>query len=379
MTTITSGRQLFSTVTEDGRLVVSIEPLEVPAPAADEVVVEMRAAPINPSDLGTLLAPADMATARAETVDGHPALVAEVKAAMRRYVAPRVGKKIAVGNEGAGVVVAAGSSDAAQARLGKTVTLVGGMMYRTHRVVTASEALPLPDGASAAEGASLFVNPMTAQSFLSTMRLEGHSALVHTAAASNLGQMLAKLCAKEGVPLVAIVRSEAQRAILAELGVEHIVDSSKESFVRDLIAAIATTGATLGFDAIGGGEMANTILIAMEQALLQRGEKPGAYGTTVQKQVYIYGRLDTGSTTLTPSYGLYWNVGGWLVTPHLEKIGMEETIAMRRYAIEERNGIFRSEYTDTISLDDMIDPEVARAYERKATGQKYLVDPSRRA
>ncbi|MCA9609656.1 MAG: NADH oxidase [Myxococcales bacterium] len=379
MTTIANARQLFTTVTEDHRLVLSIEPLEVPAPAPDEVVVEMRATPINPSDLGLLLAPADMESVRRETISGHPALVAEVKPEMRGFVAARLGKKLSAGNEGAGVVVAAGASDAAQALLGKTVTLVGGMMYRTHRVMKAREALPLPDGATPAEGASLFINPMTVQAFLETMRAEGHSAIVHTAAASNLGQMLAKLCRKEGVPLVAIVRSDAQRAILAELGVEHIVDSSKEGSMRALVAALAATGATLGFDAIGGGEMADRILIAMEQAQLSRGQAPGAYGTPVHKQVYVYGRLDTGPTTLTPSYGLYWGVGGWLVTPWLQRVGLERMMEMRRFAIEERNGIFASRYTDTIGLDLMIDPEVARAYQRKATGQKYLVDPSRAA
>jgi NADPH2:quinone reductase len=371
-------RQLFSTVTEDGRLVLSVEPLDVPEPAADEVIVEMKAAPINPSDLGLLLAPADMSTARAEVVDGHPALVADVRPEMKRMVEARVGRKLSAGNEGAGVVVAAGASDAARGLLGKTVTIVGGMMYRTHRVMKAREALPLPEGAAAAEGASLFVNPMTAQAFLETMRSEGHSAIVHTAAASNLGQMLAKLCAKEDVPLVAVVRKDAQRAILADLGVTHVVDSSKETFMRDLIEACAATGATLAFDAIGGGKMANSILIAMEQALLSGGQDGGVYGSPVHKQVYIYGRLDFGPTQLTSSYGMAWGVGGWLVTPRLQQAGLERTIAMRRYAIEERNGIFASHYSKTIGLDGMIEPETAKAYQRKATGEKVLVDPSLR-
>jgi len=344
----------------------------------DEVVVEMKATPINPSDLGLLVAPADLTTARSETVDGHPALVADVRPEMKRMVAGRVGAKLSAGNEGAGVVVAAGASDAAQALMGRTVTLVGGMMYRTHRVMKARDALPLPEGADASEGASLFVNPMTAQGFLDTMRGEGHSAIVHTAAASNLGQMLAKLCVKEGVPLVAIVRKDAQRAVLAEIGLTHIVDSSKDGFMSDLIEACAATGATLGFDAIGGGKMANQILIAMEQALAKGADSPPSiYGVPVHKQVYVYGRLDTGPTQLTPSYGLYWGVGGWLLTPHLQKVGTERMIEMRRYAIAERNGVFASQYTKTISLDDMIDPDVARAYQRKATGEKHLVDPSR--
>lgn len=377
MTNITNARQLFTTVTEDGRLVLSVEPLEVAEPAADEVVVEMKGTPINPSDLGLLLAPADMATARREQVDGHPALVADVRPELRRAFADRVGKKLSAGNEGAGTVVAAGAADEAQALVGKTVTIVGGMMYRSHRVMKARDALPLPPGASAAEGAALFVNPMTAQGFVNTMRSEGHSAIVHTAAASNLGQMLAKLCAKEGVPLVAIVRKSEHRALLTELGATHVVNSSSDSFMHDLVAAIVDTGATLGFDAIGGGRMANNMLVAMEQAQLKRGAKSSIYGTPTHKQVYIYGRLDLGPTELTASFGMYWGVGGWLLTPHLAKVGMQRTIQMRRLAIEERNGIFASHYTQTIGLDEMIDPDIARAYQRKATGEKFLVDPSR--
>jgi len=372
----TEPRQLLSTVTEDHRLVLTIEPLAVPEPEADEVVVQMRATPINPSDLGLLLAPADMDSARSDEVDGCPALVADVQPEMRKRVAGRAGKKMSAGNEGAGTVVAAGTSKSAQALMGKNVTLVGGKMYRTHRVMKARDALPLPDGAAPSEGASLFVNPMTVQGFLNTMRSEGHSAIVHTAAASNLGQMLAKLCAKEEVPLVAIVRKREQRTLLGQLGVEHIVDSSLDSFRDDLAAAIATTGATLGFDAIGGGTMANDILIAMERAQIENGAAPSIYGTPVHKQVYIYGRLDPGKTELTSSYGMYWGVGGWLLTPHLSEVGMDRTIEMRRHAIAERNGVFASHYTKTISLAEMIDPAVARAYQRKATGEKYLVDPS---
>ncbi|MEM6930932.1 MAG: NADH oxidase, partial [Myxococcota bacterium] len=228
-------RQLFTTVTEDERLVLSVEPLSVPEPADDEVVVRIEAAPINPSDLGLLLAPVDMDTVRRETIDGSPALVGDLRPGMARMSASRMGKKLPAGNEGAGTVVAAGASDQAQALRGKTVTLVGGMMYRTHRVMKVRDVIPLPEGATAAEGASLFVNPMTVQGFLNTMRREGHTDLVHTAAASNLGQMLAKLCLKEEVPLVAIVRKDEQRALLAELGLTHIVDSSQASFMSDLV------------------------------------------------------------------------------------------------------------------------------------------------
>jgi len=372
-----SPRQLFSTVTEHHELVLSIEPLALPEPRPDEVVVEVQASPINPSDLGVLLGPADLSTARRGEVDGHPALIASLHAAGRHFVAGRIGKKLPVGNEGAGLVVAAGSSGAAQALLGKTVTAVGGAMFRTHRVLHARQVLPLPDGAEAHEGASLFVNPMTVQAFLETMRDEGHTAIVHTAAASNLGQMLAKHCRKEGVPLVAIVRRESQRTLLQGLGVPHVVDSSTEAFFEDLVAALVATEATLCFDAIGGGDLANTVLTAMEAALKRRGIEADLYGAPVHKQVYQYGRLDLGPTTLAPAYGMYWGVGGWLLTPRLGSLGHARALQMRQYAIEERNGIFASRYADTVGLEDLLDPDTLRAINRKGTGAKVLVDPSR--
>ena len=376
MSQFPDAKQLFTTVTEDGKSILSIEPYEVPELKDHEVVVRMEAVPINPSDLGLLTAAANMDTVRSETVDGHPALVADVDAAMQPFFKGRAGKKLAAGNEGAGTVVAAGSSGAAQALMGKVVTIVGGEMYRTHRVMPAMMCVPLPEGAPAKEGASLFVNPMTVQGFLNTMRAEGHEALVHTAAASNLGQMLAKLCLKEGVDLVAIVRSDAQKKILTDIGLTHVIDSSKDDFMDKLIAALAETGATLGFDAIGGGKMASYILTAMEKAAALRGAEFSVYGSTVNKQVYIYGRLDTGETILGGGLGLYWGVGGWLLTPHLEKVGMERMMEMRMYTVEERNGIFKSDYSSEISLMDMIDPEIAKGYEKKATGEKVLVNPS---
>ncbi|GAA0486949.1 zinc-binding dehydrogenase [Parasphingorhabdus litoris] len=373
---IDNAKQLFTTVTDDGKLVLSVEPYDVPEPKDHEVVVQMEAVPINPSDLGLLTAPADMDTVRSEEVDGHPALVADIDPKMMRIFAGRKGKKLAAGNEGAGKVVAAGASDAAQALLGKTVTIVGGEMYRTHRVMPAMMCVPLPEGAPAKEGASLFVNPMTAQGFVNTMRAEGHEALVHTAAASNLGQMLAKLCLKENIPLVAIVRSDEQKKILTDIGLTYVLDSSKDDFMPNLVDALAETGATLGFDAIGGGKMANYILTAMEQAAAKRGAEFSVYGSTVNKQVYIYGRLDTGDTILGAGYGLYWGVGGWLLTPHLEEVGMERMMEMRMFTVAERNGIFHSDYSSEISLMDMIDPDIAKAYEKKATSEKVLVNPS---
>ena len=372
-----TARQLFSTVTADHELILSVEPLDVPEPGENEVVVQMEAVPINPSDLGVLVGPAELSTARRGEVDGHPALIADVHPGWRRLVAARVGKKLPVGNEGAGTVIAAGDGEAAQALLGRTVTAVGGSMYRTHRVLDVRRVMPLPEGAAAAEGASLFVNPMTVQAFLTTMRDEGHEALIHTAAASNLGQMLAKLCGKEGVPLVAIVRREAQRKLLLDLGVPHVVDSSTETFFDDLVAAIAATNATLCFDAVGGGHLANTVLTAMEMAQRARGVRADLYGTPVHKQLYQYGRLDVSATKLTGGYGMYWGVGGWLLTPRLHALGRQRTRAMQQFAIDERNGIFASDYARTVGLLDLLDPDTMRSIDRKGTGGKALVDPSR--
>jgi len=371
-----SPRQLFTTITKDYKLVLSVEPLTVAEPGPDEIVVAVQAAPINPSDLGLLLGPANLSTARHEEVGGHPSLVASLHPAGRHFVAGRLGKKLSAGNEGAGVVVAAGSSESAQSLLGKTVSVVGGSMYRTHRVLHHRSALPLPDGALAHEGASLFVNPMTVQAFLTTMRDENHTAIVHTAAASNLGQMLAKHCAKENVPLVAIVRREAQRTLLLELGATYVVNSATDTFFDDLVRALVASKATLCFDAIGGGDMANTVLTAMEVALKARGVPADLYGTPVHKQVYQYGRLDIGPAKLTPSYGMYWGVGGWLVTPRLQALGQERTLQMRKYALEERNGIFASRYARTVGLDDLLDPDNLRAINAKGTNAKVLVDPS---
>ncbi len=371
-----NAKQFFTTLTKEGTLEFTIEPMSVAEPGEHEVVVQMEATPINPSDLGLLTAPADMDSLRREDDGDILKLVSDVTPQMQRVFAGRAGQKLPAGNEGAGTVVAAGSSDAAQALLGKTVSMAGGEMYATHRTMKAMEVMPLPDGAAAREGASLFVNPLTAIGMTNTMRMEGHTALVHTAAASNLGQMLAKLCLADDIPLVAIVRSAAQAKILTDIGLTHVVDSSAESFFNDLVDALVATGATIAFDAIGGGTLASTILVAMETAAGKRGEEFSVYGSTTHKQVYQYGRLDTGPTTLTGGYGLFWGVSGWLLTPHIQKIGMEKFMEMRMRVMKERNGIFASHYTKEISLADMIDVDTVKAYDAKATGTKFLVNPS---
>jgi NADPH-dependent curcumin reductase CurA len=295
-----------------------------------------------------------------------------------RALAARVGESLPVGNEGAGTVVEAGASPEAQALVGKKVAILGGAMYAQYRAVKVRDALPLPEGATAADGASCFVNPLTALGMVETMRLEGHTALVHTAAASNLGQMLNKICLKDGVGLVNVVRSPAQAQILKDIGARHIVDSSAPSFIEDLIAALTETGATLAFDAIGGGKLAGQILSGMEVAANKRsGAAYSRYGSTTYKQVYIYGGLDTGPTELNRAFGMSWGLGGWLLTPFLGKIGAEGAQRLRQRVADELKTTFASHYTAEISLAEALKPDVMAAYNRKTTGEKYLINPNK--
>jgi NADPH:quinone reductase-like Zn-dependent oxidoreductase len=369
-----SGLQLRSLITASGELELSLAKVDIPDPAADEVLVRVEGSPINPSDLGLLLGAADLSTAKAE--DG-PRLTASVPQQFMRAMAGRVDQSMPVGNEGAGTVVAAGSDPAAQALLGRLVAGIGGAMYAQYRTLKAADVLPLPPGASAADGASCFVNPLTALGMVATMRAEGHTGLVHTAAASNLGQMLNKICLKDGVPLVNIVRSREQAHILTDIGATHVVDSTSETFLDDLTKALVATGATLAFDAIGGGKLAGQILGAMEVAINQRATVYSRYGSSVHKQVYIYGGLDTSPTVLARSYGMAWGLGGWLLTPVLMKIGPAEGQKLRQRVADELKTTFASHYTAEIGLAEVLDPKVAAAYNRRATGEKYLINPNK--
>lgn len=367
--------QLRSLIKKSGELELSLVKHPVADPAPDEIVVRIEATPINPSDLGLLIGPGDVSTLKVSGTKDMPVVTAAVPDQAMRMVAARIDQSMPVGNEGAGVVVAAGSSPEAQALMGKTVAILGGEMYATYRTVKARAALPLPAGTTAADGASCFVNPLTALAMVETMRMEGHKALVHTAAASNLGQMLNKICLKDGVPLVNIVRSDEQAKILKDIGAKQIVDSSKPTFMEDLIAALTATGATLAFDAIGGGRLAGQILQAMELSLAAT-EPYSRYGSATHKQVYIYGRLSLEPTTLTGAYGMAWGVGGFLLTPFLAKIGMDGAGRLRARVVAELKTTFASHYTKTLSLRDVFDPETIKAYNRKATGEKYLINPS---
>jgi NADPH:quinone reductase len=368
--------ELRSLVTSEGTLELSLHDVPVPSPAANEVLVRVEASPINPSDLGVLIPGADMSTASVAGTPEHPVVTATLGEHALEGLSARVDAPLPVGNEGAGTVVAAGSSSAAQALLGKTVGIAGGGMYTQYRAVDAAACLVLPDGATPRDGASSFVNPLTALGMLETMRREGHSALVHTAAASNLGQMLLKLCIADGVPLVNIVRKPDQEELLRSLGAVHVCNSTSPSFSKDLVEALTATSATIAFDAIGGGTLASQILGGMEKAASATATEYSRYGSAVHKQVYIYGGLDTGPTTLIRNFGMAWGVGGWLLTPFLQNIGAEDFARLRARVAAELTTTFASTYTQEVSLAGMLQPDAFHAYVKRATGEKFLVTPN---
>lgn len=369
------GLQLRTLIKEDGELELSLIDVPVPTPGDDDVLIRVEATPINPSDLGLLVGAADLSTARKAGSETHPVVTADVPEPAMRAMAARIGQSLPVGNEGAGTVVAAGKSPAAQALIGKTVTGLGGEFYAEYRLLNVAQVMELPAGASARDGASCFVNPLTALSFPETMRMEGHKGLVHTAAASNLGQMLNKICLADGVPLVNIVRKPEQEKILRDLGAKHIVNSSSETFMDDLIKALAETKATLGFDAIGGGPLAGQILTAMEAAATI-GAEYSRYGSAQPKHVYIYGRLDLSPTIIPPGVGMAWGTGGYLLTYFLQKIGTEGRARLRKRVMDELKTTFASHYTAEISLREALNPDTLRAYNEKQTGEKYLINPA---
>ena len=374
MTDITA-RELRSLVTPEGELRLSLDDTSLPAPGPDEILVRVEAAPINPSDLGLLLGPADLATMQAGGTADRPTLTLKVPPERMGMLKARLGQSLPVGNEGAGTVIAAG--DNAQGLIGKRVGMLGGAMYATHRKLPVRDAIVLPDDASSADGASMFVNPLTALAFPEVMRAEGHKALIHTAAASNLGQMLVRICAADGVPLVNIVRSPDQAQLLRDAGAQYVVDSSSATFRAELTDAVAETGATIAFDAIGGGKIGNAILHAIEAAANRNAATYSRYGSTQFKQLYIYGGLDVGPTILDRGFGFSWSIGGFLLTPFLIKAGPAKTQELKDRVARELKTTFASHYTHTISLADTLRPEMVEAYQRKATGQKYLIDPSR--
>jgi NADPH:quinone reductase len=369
--------QLRSLAKKSGELEISLARVPIEEPKADEVLVRVEASPINPSDLGLLFGVADAKTVKLSGTPANPIVTAKIPEQLIRAIGGRLDQSLPVGNEGAGVVVRTGSSDAARALKGKTVALLGGSMYAQYRTAKVAQCLLLPDGTKPAEGASCFVNPLTALCMVEAMKREGHTALVHTAAASNLGQMLNKICIDDGVNLVNIVRKPEQEALLRKLGAKYVCNSSSPSFMEDLIKLIAETGATIAFDAIGGGKLASQILTAMEAAAVSKMTEYSRYGSTTFKQVYIYGGLDRGPTELARSYGMMWSVAGFLVTPFLQKIGPAATEKLRQRVVAELKTTFASHYTKEISLQEALQPDIIAAYAKFGTGEKYLINPNK--
>lgn len=369
--------QMLSTVSKDGELRMELVEKPFPTPQAHEVVIRVEATPINPSDQGVMFGWSNMSNASSDGSGANTVLKVPVTPQGMAVMKARIGQNLPVGNEGAGTVVAAGESDEAQALMGKIVAATSGTMYGEYACAPAMSCLPLLPEHSAKDGASSFVNPMTALSMVEVMKLEGHDALIHTAAASNLGQMLNKICQADGVELVNIVRREEQAKLLKDLGAKYVCNSSSDSFMKDLTDAIHATGATLAFDATGGGELASQILTAMEAAAARTPGAYSIYGSIKHKQVYLYGALDVTPTVLTRGYGMAWGVGGWLLPNFLAKVGMETTVKLRMRVARELTTTFASHYTDEISLAEALDGETAKRYFAKTTGEKFLICPQK--
>ena len=372
-----TSKEIRSTVTSDGTVEISIVNTAMPVPSENEVLIKVEAAPINPSDLALLISfAADLDNIEFSGEDETPKTTIKIRPGLMAALKGRVDQPMSAGNEGAGIVVGAGEK--ATALIGKTVGVAGGSMYSQYRCAPASSCLVMDEGITSTEAASSFVNPLTALAFVETMKMENHAALINTAAASNLGQMLVKICKDDGIPLVNIVRKPEQVKILKDLGAEYICDTSQSDFMKDLVEAIIATGATLGFDATGGGnegKLPGQILAAMEIAANKTAKEYSRYGSDVYKQVYIYGGLDPTPTVLNRSFGLQWGLGGWLLTPMIGRIGMERFAEMRQRVVREIKTTFASHYTQEISLEDMLQPDKIKAYAKQGTGAKYLVNP----
>ena len=374
---MTQQQQLRSTVTSSGQLKLELAQIEVPAPTSNEVLVRVEASPINPSDLGLLFGMADMSTAKASGSSDAPMITADIAPNILKTLTARLDQALPVGNEGGGVVVAAGDSELAQSMLGKTVGILGGAMYTQFRCVDAEQCLVMHEGTTSAEAASCFVNPLTALGMVETMKAEGHTALVHTAAASNLGQMLNKICIADGVQLVNIVRKQEQVDLLTAMGAQHVCNTSDDDFMQQLTDALVETGATIAFDATGGGPLTGQILTAMERAALTTTKEYSGYGSTTYKQVYIYGGLDRRPTEFNRAFGTAWGIGGWLLPPFLQKIGVDAAEALRQRVANEIKTTFASAYTAEVSLSEALTLEAITVYGKQATGEKYLINPSK--
>ncbi|MCK0100130.1 zinc-binding dehydrogenase [Qipengyuania sp. S6317L1] len=367
---MTTGKQLFTTLSSDGKLTLEISEESFPEPKDNQVLVKMEAAPINPSDLAILTSAADFENA--EYSAGK--VVATMPEPFHSGQKARHDQRLPAGNEGAGTVVATGDSDMAKALMGKRVACVPGNAFSQYAIADAMMCLPLGDH-SCEEGASSFVNPMTALGFAENAKMDRHNAIVHTAAASNLGQMLVKICAEDGLELVNIVRKAEHVEMLKGLGAKHVVNSSDDDFMAQLRSAIDATDAFYGFDPIGGGQATDTVFKAMEQVAVKKMTEYSRYGSNQEKRMFIYGRLDTSPTVLTPSYGFGWTLSGWLLTPFLQKAGMETVGRMRKRVLDNLTTTFASNYKAKVNLEEMLTKDAILDYRQMKTGEKYLVTP----
>ena len=374
----TSYAQMLSTVTSNGELRLALTQVDMPTPGPDEVVIKIEATPINPSDLGVMFGWSTTTDVSTSGSGKDSVLTAPVSPQGMQIMKARIDQSLPVGNEGAGTVVAAGDSELATSLMGKVVAVMGGGMYAEYRCVKANMCLPLLPGNTAKDGASSFINPLTSLAMLETMRMEGHTALVHTAAASNLGQMLNRICIADGVELVNIVRKEEQAEILRGLGAKYIVNSSSDDFMSELTNAIHATGATLAFDATGGGTLASNILSAMEAAAARTPGAYSIYGSIKHKQVYLYGGLNTSETTLTRGYGMAWGVGGWLLPSFMARVGMKVVMGLQARVAKELTTTFASHYTNEVSLEEALQAETVGSYIAKATGEKFVICPQKK-
>lgn len=366
----TVGKQIFTTLESDGTLTVEVAEATFPEPHGAQVLVRMEAAPINPSDLALLFSAADLQNAHYSPGK----IVAKMPEPFLSGSKGRHGQRLPVGNEGAGTVVAAGENPAAQALVGQRVACVPGNAFSQYVIAEAGMCLPLGD-ISSEDGASAFVNPMTALGFVETAKMEGHKAILHFAAASNLGQMLNRICLEDGIALVNVVRKQEQVDLLKSLGATHVVNASDDDFMAQLRSAIDETGAYLGFDPIGGGTSVDFAFKAMEQVAVGKMKEFSRYGSDQAKKMYIYGRLDVGPTILTPSYGFGFTLSGWLLFPFLQKAGMETMARMRKRVLDNMTTTFASHYKQRVTLEQMLEKDAAVDYRAMRTGEKYLVTP----
>lgn len=370
---ITHNLEVWSRTVGSGAVELSLEDASVAEPVDDEVVIEVRAAPINPYDLRLMIGAADPATAVAVGTRDRPVTRLQIPEAPGRIVQRDAQSAHRAGAEGYGRVIRAGSASEARALLGQSVAVWASGLYSRYCKVHASECLPLPASTEPAAGAGALLNPLTAQAMVETMRAEGYAALLNSAAGSNLGRTLRKLCCADGIELINVVRSEAQAQALRAEGARHVCISSAPGFAEDLTACLRIAGPTLSFDAVGGGTLAGKLLSAMDAAKSHDAGGPDTGGPPCK--VYIYGTLDSSPSIINRGYSHSWSINGWTMPAILKKIGAQRVAQLKQRIVRDLTTVFAAQYARTVSLSEMIAPQIIAACARRSTGAKHLVDP----